>query len=38
MNLLVVAALAQQQLGRWEAASERLAKAQAVDPRSVVTG
>jgi TolB-like protein len=38
VNLLVVAALAQQQLGRWEAASELLAKAQAVDPRSVVTG
>jgi eukaryotic-like serine/threonine-protein kinase len=38
VNLLVVAALAQQQLGRWDAASELLAKAQAVDPRSVVTG
>ena len=38
VNLLVVAALAQQQLGRWDAASELLAKAQSVDPRSVVTG
>jgi tetratricopeptide (TPR) repeat protein len=38
VNLLVVAALAQQQLGRWEAASELLAKAQAVDPRSAATG
>jgi len=38
VNLLVVAALAQQGLGRWDAATELLAKAQAVDPRSVVTG
>ena len=38
VNLLVVAALAQQQLGRWAAASELLAKAQAVDPRSAATG
>jgi TolB-like protein/predicted Zn-dependent protease len=38
VNLLVTAALVQQQLGRWDAASELLAKAQAVDPRSVVTG
>jgi eukaryotic-like serine/threonine-protein kinase len=38
VNLLVTAALVQQQLGRWDAASELLAKAQAVDPRSVITG
>ena len=38
VNLLVVASLAQQALGRWDAATELLAKAQAVDPRSVVTG
>jgi eukaryotic-like serine/threonine-protein kinase len=38
VNLLVVAALAQQGLGHWDAASELLAKARAVDPRSVVTG
>ncbi len=38
VNLLVVAALAQQTLGRWDAATELLAKAQAVDPRSSVTG
>ena len=38
VNLLVVAALAQQQLGRWDAASELLAKSQAVDPRSAATG
>jgi eukaryotic-like serine/threonine-protein kinase len=38
VNLLVAAALTQQQLGRWDAASDLLAKAQAVDPRSAVTG
>ena len=38
VNLLVVAALAQQALGHWDGASELLAKARAVDPRSVVTG
>ena len=34
----MVAALAQQALGHWDGASELLAKARAVDPRSVVTG
>jgi TolB-like protein/tetratricopeptide (TPR) repeat protein len=38
VNLLVVAALAQQGLGRWDEATELLAKARAVDPRSVATG
>ena len=37
VNLLVVAALAQQTLGRWEAASELLGRAEAIDPRSVTT-
>ncbi|MEO7477471.1 MAG: hypothetical protein ABIY46_19315, partial [Gemmatimonadales bacterium] len=37
VDLLVVAALAQQVQGRWERASELLAKAQAVDPRSTIT-
>ncbi len=38
VNLLVVAALAQQAQGRWEAATELLGKAQAIDPRSTSTG
>jgi len=38
VNLLVVAALAQQAQGHWEAATELLGKAQAIDPRSAVTG
>ena len=37
VNLLVVAALAQQTLGRWEAASELLGRAESIDPRSVTT-
>jgi tetratricopeptide (TPR) repeat protein len=37
VDLLVVAALAQQGQGRWEAASELLARAQAIDPRSSST-
>jgi serine/threonine-protein kinase len=38
VNLLVIAALAQQAQGRWEEATDLLSKAQAVDPRSFVTG
>jgi TolB-like protein len=38
VNLLVVAALAQQAIGHWDAATVLLAKAQAVDPRSTTTG
>jgi TolB-like protein/Flp pilus assembly protein TadD len=37
VNLLVLAALSQQALGRWEQASELLARAQAIDPRSATT-
>ena len=37
VNLLVVAALAQQSLGRWAAASELLGRAESIDPRSATT-
>ncbi len=37
VDLLVVAALAQQTLGRWEEATQLLVRAQALDPRSVST-
>jgi eukaryotic-like serine/threonine-protein kinase len=38
VNLLVGAALAQQAQGRWEAATELLRRAHAIDPRSSSTG
>jgi len=38
VNLLVIAALANQAAGRWEEAARLLGRAQAIDPRSVVTG
>jgi serine/threonine-protein kinase len=37
VDLLVVAAISQQALGRWQEATELLARAQALDPRSVTT-
>ena len=37
VNLLVVAALSQQAQGRWEQATDLLARAQAIDPRSETT-
>jgi len=37
VDLLVTAAITQQALGRWQEATELLARAQALDPRSVTT-
>jgi TolB-like protein/tetratricopeptide (TPR) repeat protein len=37
VDLLVAAAIAQQTLGRWQEATELLARTQALDPRSVTT-
>ncbi len=37
VDLLVVAALAQQQMGRWVEAADLLTRAEALDPRSVTT-
>ena len=37
VDLLVVAALAQQQMGRWVEAADLLSRAEALDPRSVTT-